>query len=134
MNSISNDGIKFKKILLDDSIKSIIIMSHNSPDDDAIGSMKTLEDYIREYDLEQISNTNYYNFKNPCHYPIMGILFEFSSIEPLNVFAATCIFATETCIEYAGWNRLYPEDYERYFAQMQKEYNTAISLSIKHTI
>ena len=90
--------------------------------------MKTLEDYIREYDLQQLSNTNYYNFKNPCHYPIVGILFEFSSIEPLNVFAATCIFATETCIEYAGWNRLYPEDYERYFAQMQKEYNTAISL------
>lgn len=46
MNSISNDGIKFKKILLDDSIKSIIIMSHNSPDDDAIGSMKTLEDFL----------------------------------------------------------------------------------------
>ena len=38
------------------------------------------------------------------------------------------LIATETCIEYAGWNRLYPEDYERYFAQMQKEYNTAISL------
>lgn len=90
--------------------------------------MKTLEDYIREYDLEQLSNTNYYNFKNPCHYPIAGILFEFSSIEPLNVFAATHIFATETCIEYAGWNRLYPEDYEQYLAQMQKEYNTAISL------
>lgn len=95
--------------------------------------MKTLEDYIREYDLEQISNTNYYNFKNPCHYPIVGILFEFSSIEPLNVFAATCIFATENFIEYAGWNRLYPEDYERYFAQMQKEYNTAISLSLYKT-
>lgn len=90
--------------------------------------MKTLEDYIREYDLEQLPVKNYYNFKNHCHYPIVGNLFAFSKIAPYNVFAANCIFATENCIEYAGWNRLYPEDYERYFAQMQKEYNTAISL------
>ena len=90
--------------------------------------MKTLEDYIREYDLEQLALKNYYNFKNPCHQPIVGNLFAFSNIAPYNVFAATDIFATETCIEYAGWNRLYPEDYERYLAQMQQEYNTAISL------
>lgn len=29
--------------------------------------MKTLEDYIREYDLEQLALKNFYNFKNPCH-------------------------------------------------------------------
>lgn len=75
--------------------------------------MKTLEDYIREYDLEQLALKNYYNFKNPCHQPIVGNLFAFSNIAPYNVFAATDIFATETCIEYAGWNRLYPEDYEQ---------------------
>ena len=90
--------------------------------------MKTLEDYIREYDLEQLPVKNYYIFKNPCHYPIVGNLFAFSKIAPYNVFAATDIFATETCIEYAGWNRIYPEDYEQYFTQMQKEYNAAISL------
>lgn len=90
--------------------------------------MKTLEDYIREYDLEQLPIKNYYIFKNPCHYPIVGNLFAFSKIAPYNVFAATDIFATETCIEYAGWNRIYPEDYEQYFTQMQKEYNAAISL------
>ena len=90
--------------------------------------MKTLEDYIREYDLEQLPIKNYYIFKNPCHYPIVGNLFAFSKIAPYNVFAATDIFATETCIEYAGWNRIYPEDYEQYFTQLQKEYNAAISL------
>ena len=90
--------------------------------------MKTLEDYIREYDLEQLALKNFYNFKNPCHQPIVGNLFAFSNIAPYNVFAATDIFASETCIEYAGWNRLYPEDYERYLAQLQKEYNIAISL------
>lgn len=58
--------------------------------------MKTLEDYIREYYLEQLPVKNYYNFKNHCHYPIVGNLFAFSEIAPYNVFAATCIFATET--------------------------------------
>jgi hypothetical protein len=90
--------------------------------------MKTLEDYIREYDLEQLAFRNYYSFKNPCHYPICGNLLAFSTIEPHNVYAATDIFATETCIEYAGWEKIYPEDYEQYFTQMQKEYNAAISL------
>ena len=90
--------------------------------------MKTLEDYIREYDLEQLPIKNYYSFKNPCHYPIMGNLFAFSKIKPYNVYAATSIFATEHCIEYGGWERIYPEEYEQYFAQMQKEYNAAIAL------
>jgi len=90
--------------------------------------MKTLEDYIREYDLEQLSFNNYYTFKNPCHYPICGNLLAFSTIEPHNVYAATFIFATETCIKYGGWERINPEDYEQYFAQMQKEYNNAITL------
>lgn len=90
--------------------------------------MKTLEDYIREYDLEQLPIKNYYSFKNPCHYPIMGNLFAFSKIEPYNVYAANCIFATEHCIEYGGWERIYPEEYEQYFAKMQKEYNAAIAL------
>jgi len=96
--------------------------------------MKTLEDYIREYDLEQLPVKNYYIFKNPCHYPIVGNLFAFSKIAPYNVFAATDIFATETCIEYAGWNRIYPEDYEQYFTQMQKEYNAAISLYKRYKV
>jgi len=96
--------------------------------------MKTLEDYIREYDLEQLPVKNYYIFKNPCHYPIVGNLFAFSKIAPYNVFAATDIFATETCIEYAGWNRIYPEDYEQYFIQMQKEYNAAISLYKRYKV
>ena len=90
--------------------------------------MKTLEDYIREYDLEQLALPNYYNFKNPCNYPVCGNLFAYSKIQPLNVYAATSIFATETCIEYAGWERIYPEEYEQYFAQMLAEYNAAISL------
>jgi hypothetical protein len=58
----------------------------------------------------------------------VGNLFAFSKIAPYNVFAATHIFATETCIEYAGWERIYPEEYEQYFAEMQREYNDAISL------
>jgi len=90
--------------------------------------MKTLEDYIREYDLEQLTLENYYSFKNPCHYPIVGNLLAYSTIEPNNVFAANCIFATETCIEYAGWERIYPEEYEQYFAQMKNEFNAAITL------
>ena len=90
--------------------------------------MKTLEDYIREYNLEQLPLSNYYTFKNPGNYPIIGNLFAHSKIKPYNVFAANCIIATENCIEYSGWERLYPEDYEQYFAQMQKEYNAAISL------
>lgn len=95
--------------------------------------MKTLEDYIREYDLEQLF-PNYYTFKNPGHYPIIGNLFAYSKIKPYNVFAANCIIATENCIEYAGWERIYPEDYERYFAQMLKEYNAAISLYKRYKV
>ena len=90
--------------------------------------MKTLEDYIREYDLEQLYIPNYYTFKNPGNYPIIGNLFAYSKIKPYNVFAANCIIATENCIEYAGWERIYPEDYEQYFINMQQEYNSAISL------
>lgn len=90
--------------------------------------MKTLEDYIREYDLEQLAFPNYYTFKNPCHYPICGNLLAYSKIKPHNVYAATSIFATETCIEYSGWEILYPEEYEQYFAQMKNEYNAAITL------
>lgn len=90
--------------------------------------MKTLEDYIREYDLQQQSIQNYYSFKNPGHYPIQGCLFAYSKIAPYNVYAATTIYATDHSIEYSGWERIYPEEYERYFANMQKEFNTAISL------
>ena len=82
--------------------------------------MKTLEDYIREYDLEQPALKTIIISKTLVTILLWVFLFEFSSIEPLNVFAATDIFATETCIEYAGWERIYPEDYERYLAQMQK--------------
>jgi hypothetical protein len=88
--------------------------------------MKTLEDYIREYNFEEIQG--YYTFKNPGHYPVVGKLFSYSKIKPYNIYAANCIFATETCIEYAGWKKIYPEEYQQYFAQMQKEYNAAISL------
>jgi hypothetical protein len=55
-------------------------------------------------------------------------LLAYSKIKPYNVYASNCIFAIENCIEYAGWERIYPEEYEQYFAQMQKEYNAAISL------
>lgn len=90
--------------------------------------MKTLDDYIREYDLEQLSIPNYYSFKNPGHYPIKGNLFAYSKIAPYNVYAANTIFATDHCIEYSGWEKIYPEEYEQYFSQMQKEFNAAISL------
>lgn len=88
--------------------------------------MKTLEDYIREYDLEQVQG--YYVFKNPCHYPVIGRLFACSKIEPHNVYAAADIFATDHSIEYFGWDKLYPEDYEEYFSKMLSEYNVAIAL------
>ena len=88
--------------------------------------LKTLEDYISKYDLVQLPVKNYYMFKNPGHYPICGSLFAYSTIAPNNVFAATHIFATETCIEYFGWERIYPEEYEEYFAQMKSEFNSAI--------
>lgn len=87
--------------------------------------MKTVEDYIREYDLEEIQG--YYRFKNPCNYPIGGKLFAYY-IRPYNVYAATSIYATDHSIEYSGWDKLYPEDYEQYFSKMQQEYNAAISL------
>lgn len=90
--------------------------------------MKTLDDYIREYDLQQLSIHNYYAFKNPGHYPIQGCLFAYSKIKPYNVYAANSIFATDHCIEYSGWERIYPEEYEQYFSQMLKEFNAAISL------
>lgn len=96
--------------------------------------MKTLEDYIKEYDLEQLYIPNHYSFKNPCHYPICGNLFAYSKIKPFNVYDATTIFATENCIEYAGWNRIYPEEYEQYFIQMQQEYNMAIARYITYKI
>ena len=90
--------------------------------------MKNLDDYIREYDLVQLPIPNYYTFKNTGHYPINGNLFACSKIPPYNVYAATSIYATDHCIEYSGWERIYPEDYEQYFSQMQLEFNTAISL------
>lgn len=34
--------------------------------------MKTLEDYIREYDLEQLALKNYYNFKKPLSLAYYG--------------------------------------------------------------
>ena len=88
--------------------------------------MKTLEDYIREYDFEEVQG--YYTFKNPCHYPICGKLFAYSKIKPYNVYAATGIYATDNNIEYFGWVKIHPEEYEQYFAQMQSEYNAAIAL------
>ena len=42
--------------------------------------LKTLEDYISKYDLVQLPVKNYYMFKNPCHYPIWGSLFAYSTI------------------------------------------------------
>ncbi len=88
--------------------------------------MKTLEDYIREYDLEETQG--YYVFKNPCHYPVVGKLFAYSKFQPHNAYAATNIFATYNCIEYFGWDKLYPEDYEQYFSNMLAAYNASIAL------
>lgn len=88
--------------------------------------MKTIEDYIREYDLEEIQG--YYVFKNPCHYPVIGRLFAYSRIQPHNVYAATSIYATDHSIEYFGWYKLYPEDYEEYFSKMLASYNESIAL------
>ena len=88
--------------------------------------MKTLEDLIREYDFEEVQG--YYIFKNPCHYPVIGKLFAYSKIQPYNVYAAADIFATDHSIEYFGWEKLHPEDYEQYFSKMLAEYNAAISL------
>ena len=88
--------------------------------------MKTLETYIREYDLEEIQG--YYRFKNPCNYPVVGRLLAYSTIKPHYVYAAADIFATDHSIEYFGWDKLYPEDYEWYFANMLASYNTSIAL------
>lgn len=43
-------------------------------------------------------------------------------------YASTSIYTTDNSIEYSGLERIYTEDYEEYFAQMQQEYNTSLSL------
>ena len=88
--------------------------------------MKTIESYIRKYDLEEIQG--YYRFKNPGNYPVIGRLLAYSKIKPYNVYAAADIFATDHSIEYFGWDKLYPEDFEEYFSKMLDEYNTYIAL------
>lgn len=45
-SNIRKDSLVIKQMLKDDRTKSIAILSHNSPDDDAVGSIKALEEFL----------------------------------------------------------------------------------------
>lgn len=45
-SNIRKDSLVIKQMIKDGRVKSIAILSHNSPDDDAVGSMKALEEFL----------------------------------------------------------------------------------------